>query len=1084
MPLNRQTILQLAESNREFALGEELFRQRRTELRRTDSFWRGERMFRMAVKEGEEVYLSSISVRQGEPGKLTCSCRQPETRTKLCRHLVAAAFDVENREKLLAAPHVSTSEAMRELLGDYSNRAFSDEMAKHSQEPLRLVPVLHWKDGELQFSFSLAGGCAGRLHDLTEFARALEQGLPLKLGRQHNIPVMNMGMFAEEDRRLAETVKNIVLDEAESSDVRQRSRALRLAGDGFLLPDRSGLDELMDCLVGRTLETIPDGLPAGGLKFVDRNPRLSLLVEPAGKDGVALQVTSGFGCVQGRKHLYVCGENKIYRSDESYLNGAGRLLLAMEKNGRRKAVFLQERDLPGFYHFYQQEVKPAFRVELRDVDFEDYKPMEFTAEFYVDSPARNELTLQIKFKYGEETVSPFDYVMRPDIKRNMAGEKLIAGIVKQYFRARSPERDCFVIRDNEDEMFLFLRSGIRELTALGDLYLAERMKSMRLIPKPRVSLGVMAQGDWFNLQVDAEGMSQAELREALLRYRKRERYIRLESGDFLDLEEKGMKALAELYGDLETVTDDEGNEVLLVPAYRALYVDNLGEQMDVLGMTRSKEFSALIERLKKAPETAYRVPKSLDTVMKDYQKQGFYWMKNLDALGFGGILADEMGLGKTLQAISLMIYAAGEQENQASLIVCPASLVYNWKHELEQYAPELVSVSVVGDAEERAQILSEAQKYQVLITSYDLMKRDIDLYESIRFRYCFLDEAQYIKNHLTQNAKAVKQLQAQTRFALTGTPIENRLSELWSIMDFLMPGLLYNYSRFSRELEQPLVRDQSEDALERLHRLIGPFVLRRLKKDVLKELPDKLETVVYTKLEGEQKRLYAANALALRNRLTDTDDAQYRKDRMQVLAELTRLRQICCDPSLYYDSYEGGSAKLEACIELIMSSIRGGHKILLFSQFTSMLERIGNCLRDRDIHYYELTGQTGKKERVELTERFNEDDVPVFLISLKAGGTGLNLTAADVVIHYDPWWNVAAQNQATDRAHRLGQKNVVSVFKLITRSTIEENILLLQENKRQLAEKMMEGGGGLEHTIGRDELIALLEERRSEDEFY
>jgi len=372
----------------------------------------------------------------------------------------------------------------------------------------------------------------------------------------------------------------------------------------------------------------------------------------------------------------------------------------------------------------------------------------------------------------------------------------------------------------------------------------------------------------------------------------------------------------------------------------------------------------------------------------------------------------------------------------------------------------------------------------VLITSYDLLKRDIELYEGKDFRYCFIDEAQYIKNHLTQNAKAVKRIASQTRFALTGTPIENRLSELWSIMDFLMPGLLYTYSRFSREIEQPAVREQSEAAVDRLHRLIAPFVLRRMKKEVLRELPDKLETVVYTKLEGEQKTLYAANALALRERLTGSDDAGYQRERMQVLAELTRLRQICCDPALYYSDYKGGSAKLETCLELVTESINSGHKILIFSQFTTMLARIGDRLRDNDIHYYELTGQTGKRERLELTERFNEDDVPVFLISLKAGGTGLNLTAADVVIHYDPWWNVAAQNQATDRAHRLGQQNVVSVYKLITKSTVEENILLLQENKRKLAEQMIDDANGVASTLGRRELIELLEERRMEDELY
>lgn len=1081
MALNRETILQLAENQRAFTQGEELFRQRRTELRRTDSFWKGEKMFRLAVKEGEETYFSSISVRQGDLGRLTCSCRQPEIRTKLCRHLVAAAFDVENRIKQMTAPHISTSESMRELLNSYSNRAFSEEMVKHTGAELKLIPTIHWKDGEIRFSFAVTGAYTGKLRDLVEFSQALEEGLPLKVGRQ-NIPVLHAEMFSEADRVLAETVKNLVLDEAENSDARQRSKGLRLAGEGSLLPDRTGLDEVMECLSGQTVLTEPDGLPFGGKTVVDRNPILSLLIEPAGRDGVSLQITSPFCCAQGRKQLYLCSGNKIYRTDKGYLNGAGRLLLAMEKAGKKQELCLQQRDLPGFYEYYQREVKPAFRVEVRDVDMEAYKPQKFAAEFYVDSPARNELTLQVKFLYGEEVLSPFDYVMRPELKRDVAGEKLIAGIVKQYFHARSAERDCFVIRDNEEEMYQFLRSGMKELAGLGDLYLAERMKHTRLIPRPRVSMGVMAQGDWFNLQVDAEGMSQAELKEALLRYRRKERYIRLESGDFLDLKE--MDSLAELFGSLETGINAVGEEVLMVPAYRALYVDHLSDRIDVLGLTRPKEFTDLIERLKKTPEAVYQVPGSLSQVMKDYQKQGYYWMKNLDTLGFGGILADEMGLGKTLQAISLLVDEAENGENGVSLIVCPASLVYNWKHELELYAPGLAGVSVVGEAEERAAILAQADQYQVLITSYDLMKRDLELYRNLDFRYCFLDEAQYIKNHLTQNAKAVKQIRAKTRFALTGTPIENRLSELWSIMDFLMPGLLYSYSRFSKELEQPVVREQSTEALSRLHRLIGPFVLRRLKKDVLKELPDKLESVVYTRMEGEQKKLYAANALALRNRLTDSDEASYRRERMQVLAELTRLRQICCDPALYYDDYEGGSAKLETCIELIMRSIHGGHKILLFSQFTSMLQRIGNCLKDRDIHYYELTGQTGKKERVELTERFNEDDVPVFLISLKAGGTGLNLTAADVVIHYDPWWNVAAQNQATDRAHRLGQKHVVSVFKLITRSTIEENILLLQENKRQLAEKMMEGGSGLESTIGREELIALLEERRLDDELY
>ena len=321
----------------------------------------------------------------------------------------------------------------------------------------------------------------------------------------------------------------------------------------------------------------------------------------------------------------------------------------------------------------------------------------------------------------------------------------------------------------------------------------------------------------------------------------------------------------------------------------------------------------------------------------------------------------------------------------------------------------------------------------------------------------------------------MKAIQAKTKFALTGTPIENHLGELWSIFDYLMPGFLFTSQKFKKMFETPIVRDGDQYALSMLRKMTGPFLMRRLKKDVLKELPEKLETVLYSGMEGEQKTLYQANAALLREQIL-SGGGDFGKDRMQILAELMKLRQICCDPSLCFAKYKGGSAKMETCMELLENGTEAGHKILLFSQFTSMLDIIAKRLDKEKIPYYMLTGSTSKKERMQMVTSFQKDDVKVFLISLKAGGTGLNLTAADIVIHYDPWWNVAAQNQATDRAHRIGQENQVTVFKLITKHTVEENILKLQEMKKDLADTVVTEGTGAFSGISKEDLLAMLED--------
>ncbi|MGZ1211590.1 DEAD/DEAH box helicase [Lactobacillus delbrueckii subsp. bulgaricus] len=460
-------------------------------------------------------------------------------------------------------------------------------------------------------------------------------------------------------------------------------------------------------------------------------------------------------------------------------------------------------------------------------------------------------------------------------------------------------------------------------------------------------------------------------------------------------------------------------------------------------------------------------------MLEEFDQDALEDVKLLGQHGFGGILADEMGLGKTLQVISLL----ASQKDQPSLIVAPASPVLNWEAEFKKFAPEMKTLVLSGSKKERSGQLADLTDIDVVITSYDLLKRDIANYEPRTFAYEVIDEAQMIKNPRTAAAKSVSVVKAKHLFALTGTPIENRLSELWSIFNFVMPGFLKSYWEFKKDFESPIVKEDDQDCLNRLSQMVGPFIFRRLKKDVLKDLPDKLEEVRYVGVGKEQRRLYDAEIARLKNKVMAEDDEGIKREQIEILAALTRIREICCDPGLLYEDYKGESEKRLACVDLIKSAIDEGHKVLLFSQFTSMLDLLEESLKAEEIGFLRIDGQTPKARRLTLVNVFNHKDSPakVFLISLKAGGTGLNLTGADTVIHYDPWWNVAAQNQATDRAHRIGQEKKVTVYKLIAKDTVEEAILDLQEAKSLLAQGILTAESVSSASLQKEDLLKILD---------
>ena len=1052
-----------------------------------NTFWKGEMGVRGIVEDGDNSYKVSLDIKGSQVRDYSCSCVKGNSYKGMCAHAecVFKAWREQNQKD--SGKAVSTSQEVRTMIREYTNREVAKIIQEGEEETVRLVPRLMIKGQELSLEFRIGRDRLYVVKDLVAFARAVETGAYVEYGKNLGFH-HSLGVFAEEDRKLAAMLLELVEGYQEHYEQFSKSTFVTVQGLRELMLNRAGRDRFFKLMAGKELETEDRRGSRRTVKIQPGTVGLHVRIEKAGRDGIRVGIDPDLYCFPGERYLYVGNQTEIICLDRMASEALTVFLEQMTKTwGTKHEVEIQDRDVPLFYERVLRQILPYSSLDVRDVDLESYRPQELKAQFEFDSSRPGELTMKPTLSYGSFSFHPVEDDKVPrTVCRDVPGEFRVSQVIMKYFRFRKETDDNLVIRDDDDAMYRLLRDGIPELMQLGEVYISEAASAIRILPPPKVAVGVRTAGNWLELDVDAEGLSSAELARILSEYNPKKPYYRMKNGEFLQLDDNGFLTVARMADGMAVSRSQLQGGTIRIPAYRALYLDSILKEGQGVTLYRDHLFKAVVRGMKSVEDSDFAIPESLQQVLRGYQKTGFRWLKTLDACHFGGILADDMGLGKTIQVIAVLLdeklSAAGRDADAGrdaaarsiSLIVCPASLVYNWENEIHTFAPELTVQTITGTAAEREQAISGYREYDVAVTSYDLLKRDILLYEKLEFRYQVIDEAQYIKNPGTQSARAVKQIQAKTRYALTGTPIENRLSELWSIFDYLMPGFLFGYQKFKKEYEQPIVRDGEEGALKALHLLIGPFVLRRLKSDVLKELPEKLETVVFSKPEAAQKEIYTAHAMKLKQQLGQSGEGSYGSDKLQILAELTKLRQLCCDPSLCYSNYKGGSAKLDTCIELILGGIEGGHKILLFSQFTSMLELIGKRLKKEGIAYYTLTGSTPKEERIRMVGAFQSDDVPVFLISLKAGGTGLNLTAADIVIHYDPWWNVAAQNQATDRTHRIGQKKQVSVFKLIMKNTIEENIMKLQENKKGLAEQIITEGTLSLASLTREDLLEIL----------
>ncbi len=647
----------------------------------------------------------------------------------------------------------------------------------------------------------------------------------------------------------------------------------------------------------------------------------------------------------------------------------------------------------------------------------------------------------VKDSYAKEENNVFTFygtVIDEYIRQNYTSLIMINNESRDILNCSCDCKD-FIAKDNQPKICSHIVATV--LKGIDDLYKEEPIENedYENIIDPSLTLNIsQSRGGYLGVELYIEGIDTNEYRRIFNSYKEKKKLHRLSSGGYLDLKNEDLITTFKLIDSLGIYIDFDN---MKIPNNKSLYLESFIEKENLDFIDGRKYVSNIAKKYKKVSKATYEIPENLNAKLRDYQIEGFNYFKSLADYEFGGILADEMGLGKTLQSIAFLL----SEEGKKSIVIAPTALIHNWKSEFNKFAPSLKIALCHGNKIERENILKNYSGYDVILTTYSTYKNDLDKYEDIRFDYCIIDEAQNIKNPDSAIAKAIKGTNAKTKFALTGTPIENNLLELWSIFDFIMPGYLYNKERFKN------IFINNDKNIEELKKMIKPFILRRTKKEVVRELPDKIEHKYYIELEKEHKRAYLGFVKLIKNKLKEAN-----QDKITIFSYLTKLRQLALAPDIMVKNYSGKNSKIDILLDIINDNKE--RKILIFSQFTKVLGLIGDRLKENNIPYSYLDGKTDAKKRLSLVNEFNEsEDTKIFLISLKAGGTGLNLTSASMVIHFDPWWNPSVENQASDRAHRIGQNNVVDVVKLIAKDTVEEKVIGLQESKKDLIDSVIDG---------------------------
>lgn len=745
-----------------------------------------------------------------------------------------------------------------------------------------------------------------------------------------------------------------------------------------------------------------------------------------------------------KDYEYIFYKGKLY-----HLNAKEQELIEDLKQNELDKLIISKDKLDLFNKGLLKVVRKKLKIDSSVVDI--VLPSIIKAKLYFD--IRNEYIISnIVFNYDDKEIDYFN--KSNEILRDINFETSVLNDVGKY--GFILEKDKLVLRDIEQEVE-FLENGLEQLATKYEIFTTEKFKNIKIKKKTSVSsMFGIGQDNILNYNFNLGDINSSELVSIFESIKDKKKYYRLKNGDIINLEDESLQELNNLTEELELTDEEIINGKGSILKYRAIYLDSLKKTKYSI-ISTDNLFDNFIKNFYEYKDSNLSLEDT--SILRDYQLTGVKWLYNLAKTGFGGILADEMGLGKTIQVIYYIKQMLKDNPTSKFLIVVPTSLAYNWEHEFDSFASQIKKAICIGLKEKRKHILKDLNKINVIITTYGLLREDEEIYENLNFNTMIIDEAQNIKNNHAGITKVVKSIKAETKFALTGTPLENSILELWSIFDFIMPGYLANLTKFQSKYKIKDFDEDSEILIKGLSKQINPFILRRKKSDVVKELPEKLINDIYIDLKDEQKKLYVAELNRVKEEMDKIiKEEGMNKARFLILQLLTKLRQICIDPSIVYDNYNDGSNKIEQLENIVSEYTKNNHKVLIFSSFKTALNIVKEKLNNAKIKTYMIDGSVPAKTRIEMVDNFNEnDDIKVFLIMLKSGGTGLNLASADVVIHLDLWWNPQAENQATDRAHRIGQTNTVEVIHLITKGTIEEKILELQNKKRILSDKLIDG---------------------------
>ena len=951
-------------------------------------------------------------------------------------------------QRALALRALETNDLIKQNKEYYHNQVSSSI----SHEKYNLTAILNEDDDVLYLDYKIGNAKKYIIKDVDEFLEHIENKDQVKYGKYLQF-VHTRESFTDE------ALKQIAFLE------RAKIAMNKVNPENYFFSFRSSLNfgryvyirsEFLDDFYDVYKEL---GLVHCLFKDIDYTIKASLVKE---QEYYVLKIIDENQFYFGKQYIYFISTfkqlTKIQRIQMDLNEKSFDILLDLFEN----PMFIKEEDLHDFYKYIWAPMQNYFDLTC---DFElGQSPYTFI-KIYGDINENEQIYFKI---YYEDENQNHIHAFQNDTITTI-DQDIVEAYLRQQCHQIDEKNGCAYFNSYDEKTYEFMHTGIEFLQQYSEIYISEALKKIGKPIHYQIQVGVKVDHDLISLDMKSTQIPQMEIAEVLSKYRRKKKFHRLKSGELLYLESPDLEELSKFMDEYHINANDIQNGSLTLNKNRVFALDNNATELQHIQIERDESFQKLIQQFHQHTQHLYPLTPYYNQLLRDYQKEGYQWLRTLYELGFNGILADDMGLGKTLQVIALLDQL---QTDKPSLVVCPSSLIYNWEDEVHKFSQTLPVTCIVSDANTRKTMIHAICGKHLYVTSYDYIRRDIELYDAIEFEYVILDESQYIKNQKTKNATSVKQLHALHKLALSGTPIENSLAELWSVFDFLMPQYLYNYHYFQKKFETDIVKNQDQKKIQQLQKMVSPFILRRNKKDVLLELPDKIEKTQLIPFTQQESELYFANLAQINTQLQEIFQME-KVDKIVILSMLTKLRQICCEPRMIYDNIYQSSSKMKACMDLICNYKANHQQVLLFSSFTKVFDLMEEELKLNSIRYFILTGGTSKETRRELVQRFQEGEADVFLISLKAGGTGLNLTKAQAVIHYDPWWNISAQNQATDRAYRIGQYHNVMVHQLIMKESIEEKIQILQAKKKELADMFVENSEGNISSLSTEDLKAL-----------